>query len=317
MTVEVVTFGETMILFNPGESGSLKYVNQFTKQIGGAESNFAIGLAHLGIRAGWISRLGNDSLGDYMEALIRGEGVDVSRVKRDPEYPTGLMIKERKDLGESKVYYYRKNSAASRLSPADLDEEYLSQAKYLHITGITPALSSSCREAVYHAIKIARANGLQVTFDPNLRLKLWPRQEMRRVILDLCRSVDIVLPGLSEGQLLFQKEEQDEILDEFLKLGPDVVVMKTGAEGAVVATQDSREKVAGYPVERIVDPIGAGDGFAAGFVTGLLKGYSLVESVQLANAVGAFALTVKGDIEGLPTWDELQVFLGQAEEIGR
>ena len=317
MTVEVVTFGETMILFNPVESGSLKYVNQFTKHIGGAESNFAIGLAHLGVRSGWVSRLGNDSLGDYMEALIRGEGVDVSGVKRDPEYPTGLMIKERKDLGESKVYYYRKNSAASRLSPADLDEEYLSQAKYLHITGITPALSSSCREAVYHAIKIARANGVQVTFDPNLRLKLWPRQEMRRVILDLCRNVDIVLPGLSEGQLLFQKEEQDEILDEFLKLGPGVVVMKTGAEGAVVATPDSREKVPGYPVERIVDPIGAGDGFAAGFVTGLLKGYSLVESVQLANAVGAFALTVKGDIEGLPTWDELQVFLGQAEEIGR
>lgn len=148
MALDVVTFGETMILMNPQESGSLKYVNQFTKQIGGAESNFAIALTRLGFKTGWISRLGKDSFGDYMEAFIRGEGVDVSQIKRDKNYPTGLMFKERYELGETKVYYYRHDSAASKLQPEDLNEEYISQAKYLHLTGITPALSPSCRETV-------------------------------------------------------------------------------------------------------------------------------------------------------------------------
>jgi len=317
MTIDVITFGETMILMNPMESGSLKYVNQFTKQLGGAESNFAIGLAHLGVKVGWISKLGKDSFGDYIEAFIRGEGVDVFGVKRDPENPTGLMVKERKDLGETRVYYYRKNSAASYLTPGDLDEEYLKQAKYMHITGITPALSSSCRETVYSAIELAHKNGLKITFDPNLRLKLWGKEEMKRVILDICRKVDIVLPGYNEGKILFETGDKDQILDNFLALGPEVVVMKSGAEGAILATTDIRKNVPGYQVDHIVDPIGAGDGFAAGFVAGLLKGYSLEKAVKLANAVGAFALTVKGDVEGLPYWEDLQVFLGNKEEIER
>lgn len=317
MALDVVTFGETMILMNPQESGSLKYVNQFTKQIGGAESNFAIALTRLGFKTGWISRLGKDSFGDYMEAFIRGEGVDVSQIKRDKNYPTGLMFKERYELGETKVYYYRHDSAASKLQPEDLNEEYISQAKYLHLTGITPALSPSCRETVYKAIEIAHKHGLKVTFDPNLRLKLWSKEEMRRVILDICTKVDIVLPGLSEGKILLDIEEPEAIIDELLKLGPEIVVLKTGAKGAIAATPEYKKQVPGFKVERIVDPIGAGDGFAAGLVAGLLKGYDLVESVRLANAVGAFATTVKGDVEGYPTWDELQVFLGNKEDIDR
>ncbi|WP_205665668.1 sugar kinase [Anoxybacter fermentans] len=315
--LDVVTLGETMVMMNPQESGSLKYVNQFTKQLGGAESNFAIGLARLGIKVGWISRLGNDSFGDYIEAFIRGEGVDVSRVKRDDKHPTGLMIKERRGLGESKVYYYRHNSAASHMEPDDLDEEYISQAKYLHLTGITPALSDSCREVVYKAIEIAHKYGLKVTFDPNLRLKLWSKEEMRRVILDICSKVDIVLPGLSEGKILLEMEKPEEIIDGFLKLGPKIVVLKVGEKGAIVATKEDKHYVPGYTLKRVIDPIGAGDGFAAGFVAGQIKGYDLIESVKLANAVGAFAVTVKGDVEGLPTWDELQVFLGNKEDIER
>lgn len=315
--IEVVTLGETMVMMNPQESGSLKYVNQFTKQLGGAESNFAIGLARLGIKTGWISRLGKDSFGDYVEAFIRGEGVDVSSVKRDDNYPTGLMIKERRGLGETRVYYYRHDSAASHMVPEDLDEGYISQAKYLHLTGITPALSNSCREVIYKAIEIAHKHGLKVTFDPNLRLKLWSKEEMRRVVLDICSKVDIVLPGLSEGQLLLEVEEPGEIIDGFLKLGAKIVVLKIGEKGAIVATPEGKQHVPGFTLERIVDPIGAGDGFAAGFVAGQLKGYDLVESVRLANAVGAFAMTVKGDVEGLPTWEELQVFLGHKEDIER
>ncbi len=315
--LDAVTFGETMVMMSPEESGSLKYVDRFSKNLGGSESNFAIGLARLGLRAGWISRLGGDSFGDYIESFIRGEGVCVQEVRRDRDHPTGLMVKERRELGESRVYYYRQNSAASMLGPDDLSESYISQARYLHLTGITPALSHSCREAVYRAIDVARRHGLKITFDPNLRLKLWDRDEMRKVILDITGRVDIVLPGFSEGEILFECDDPDQIITRFLDLGPKVVVLKTGAQGAVLATKDSRTHVPGIHLDRVIDPIGAGDGFAAGLVAGQIKGFTLVESVELANAVGAFAMTVRGDVEGLPTWDELQAFLGKQGEVAR
>ncbi len=315
--LDAVTFGETMVMMTPEETGSLKYADRFSRHLGGTESNFAIGLARLGLRAGWISRLGRDSFGDYVEAFIRGEGVDVSQVKRDPGCPTGLMVKERFELGQTRVYYYRRGSAASRLRPEDLDETYMGQARHLHLTGITPALSDSCRQTVYRGIELARQGGLTITFDPNIRLKLWSGEEMRRVILDIASRVDVVLPGLREGQILFETDRPDEILSRFLALGPRVVVLKTGAEGAILGTTEERTHVPGFQLERMVDPVGAGDGFAAGFVAGQLKGYSLPESVRLANAVGAFATTVRGDVEGLPTWDELQLFLGHGEIIER
>ncbi|MTI60408.1 MAG: sugar kinase [Firmicutes bacterium] len=317
MSIDVITFGETMVLMNPDENGSLKYVNKFTKQLVGAESNLAIGLSHLGIKVGWISKLGRDSFGDYVEAFIRGEGVDVSRVKRDENHLTGLMVKERCNLGETRVYYYRKESAASNLSVSDLDEKYLKQAKYLHLTGITPALSNSCRDAVYYAIDIAHKHGLKVIFDPNLRLKLWKKEEMKRIILDIFSKVDIILPGLDEGKVLFETADKNIILDKFMEYNPELVIMKTGEEGAVIANSEMRKEIPAFKINKVVDNIGAGDGFAAGFIAALLKGYSLEESVKLANAVGAFALTVKGDIEGLPTWDELQIFLGNKDDIER
>lgn len=315
--IDVVTIGETMVLMNPEENGSLKYVNRFVKQLGGAESNFAIALSRLNVKVGWISRLGRDSLGDYVESFIRGEGVDVSQVKRDDFHPTGLMIKERRIKGDTSVYYYRNNSAASYMQPKDLDENYIKRAKYLHITGITPALSKSCRDTVYHAINIARKYGLTIVFDPNLRLKLWDKKEMRKVVLDICSKVDIVLPGLQEGQLLFQKSEYNEIINDFLDLGVKIVVMKLGKEGCIVSNGDFIEHVSSYKVHEVVDTVGAGDGFAAGFIAGQIKGYDLVESAKIGNAVGAFAVTVKGDVEGFPTLDELKNFIAGEELVYR
>lgn len=315
--LDVVTFGETMVMMNPEESGSLKYVSRFSRHLGGTESNFAIGLSRLGFRAGWISRLGGDSFGDYIESFVRGEGVDVSRVKRDSDHPTGLMVKERLELGGTRIHYYRRGSAASHMGPDDLDPDYIGEARYLHLTGITPALSDSCRRAVYRGIELAREGGLRITFDPNLRLKLWGVEEMREVILDIAGRVDAVLPGFSEGQILFGTDDTEEIVSRFLDLGPEVVVLKLGTGGALLATPGERSRIPGFRLERVVDPVGAGDGFAAGFVAGQLKGYDLTESVKLANAVGAFATTVRGDVEGLPTWDELGVFLGHDHHVKR
>lgn len=315
--LDVVTFGETMVLMSPEISGPLRYVNRFMKQIGGAESNFAIGIVRLGHKAGWISKLGNDEFGKYIVSFIRGEGVDTSRVKFDSEAPTGVYFKERREWGESKVYYYRKGSAASRLTPMDLDFEYIGSAKYLHITGITPALSESCYQTTKEAIKIAKSKGVKIILDPNIRLKLWSKERAREVILELASKADIILPGVGEGEILVGENEPERIAEKFLELGIGIVVVKLGKQGAYYATASENEYVAGFHVERAVDTIGAGDGFAAGFVAGLLKGYSLEKAVRLANAVGAIVTTVIGDVEGLPTMDEVLVFMGEKDGIDR
>lgn len=314
---EVVTLGETMLLMNPESSGPLKYINTFIKQIGGAESNFAIGLVRLGHSAGWISKLGNDEFGKYIISFIRGEGVDTSQVSFDPVAPTGLYIKERREYGESKVYYYRKGSAASLLSPEDLNQEYLGSAKVLHITGITPALSDSCYSTLQEAVKIAKARGVQISLDPNIRLKLWTKEVARQVIMEFAAQSDIIMPGISEGEILVGETDPEKIAGKFLDLGAKIVVVKLGKKGAYYATPDESKFVPGYPIEKCVDPIGAGDGFAAGFIAGILKGYSLEEATKLANAVGAMATTVIGDVEGLPTMEEVAVFRGEREMIDR
>lgn len=174
--MDVVTFGETMVLLYPTSDGPMRFAQQFEKSIAGAESNVCIALSRLGHQAGWISRLGRDEFGLFVRNTIRGEGIDTSNVIFDEAEPTGVMFKEKRTGQDPQVFYYRRGSAASRLSPNDLDPSYLSRAKYLHLTGITPALSESCKETVFHAIDIAKDNGLTVVFDPNIRFKLWSRE---------------------------------------------------------------------------------------------------------------------------------------------
>ncbi|HJV44886.1 MAG TPA: sugar kinase [Bacillota bacterium] len=303
--MEVVTLGETMVLFVPSSIGPLRYASSFDKTIGGAESNVAIALARLGHQVGWISRLGDDEFGLFVRQFIRGEGVDTSRVLFDKQYPTAVFFKERQVQQDPKIYYYRKGSAASQLTPEDLDEGYIAQAKYLHVTGITPALSDSCRRTVEKAINIAKQNGLTVVFDPNIRLKLWNREEAGRVLLEIAAKCDIVLPGIEEGEILTGEVEPEAIAQRLIANGAKAVVVKLGERGAYYATKNNEEYIAGYPVKQIVDTVGAGDGFAAGFLSGLLRGWSYSEAIRLANRVGAFALTVPGDVEGYPFWDQV------------
>ncbi|MCF6092415.1 sugar kinase [Microaerobacter geothermalis] len=303
--MDVVTFGETMVLLNPLSTGPLRYTTLFEKTIGGAESNVAIGLARLGHRVGWMSRLGNDEFGLFVRNFIRGEGVDTTQVQFDEKHPTGVFFKERQVMQEPKVYYYRKGSAASYFSPNDINESYLSQAKYLHITGITPALSQSCRDAVYRSIELAKKHGLKIMFDPNIRLKLWSTEEAKEVLFDIAGLCDIVIPGLEEGEILTGESAPEKIADSLLQNGAKAVVIKLGEHGAYYSVNQQEEYVPGYPVEKIVDPIGAGDGFAAGLLSGLLRGWSYRDSVELGNRIGAYALTVIGDVEGYPFWSQI------------
>jgi len=318
--IDVVTVGETMAALAPGEVGSLKYANNFSKYIAGAESNVAIGVKRLGFKSGFISKLGKDPLGDYVEFFVRGEGVDVSQVKRDDEHRTGLLIKEMHTTKEPKVFYYRENSAASHLNPDDIDEDYIKKARHMHLTGITPALSDSAQNAFFRALNYAKQNDLRISFDPNLRLKLWPTiEKMKKVMLNIIPQVDVLLPGVEEGEILLGLDDPEEIIKGFYDMMEEgsLVVLKLGSEGALYYQGDQIVHVEPYKVDNIVDLIGAGDAFAAGLITGLLRDMSIKEAVELANLVGALCITVKGDIEGLPTWEQVEVYQGKKEEIHR
>ncbi|BDG47553.1 sugar kinase [Parageobacillus sp. KH3-4] len=312
--MDVVTIGESMVVFTPTSNGLMRYATHFTKKIGGAESNVAVGLARLGHRAGWISRVGNDEFGKAILAFLKGEGVDISRVKMDEKAPTGIYFKEMRRQNDIRAYYYRKGSAASLLSPADLDEEYIASAKYLHITGITPALSDSCREAILAAIKIARDNGVKIVFDPNLRLKLWKEEAARGTLLYIASQADIVLPGMAEATFLFGNHPTEKLGQLFLELGASLAVLKLGEKGAHYFTSKEDKWVPGFPVEQVIDPVGAGDGFAAGFISGLLDGLSIYHAVERANAVGALVTMVCGDVDGLPERDEIEKLITKNNE---
>jgi 2-dehydro-3-deoxygluconokinase len=315
--MEVLTFGETMVLFNPSLTGPLRYVPGFSKSIGGAESNVAIALARLGHESAWFSMVGKDEFGRYIRNTIRGEGVDVSRVMWTDEANTGILFKERFASENPNVYYYRKNSAATKLSVKDIDAEYIKQAKIIHLTGITPALSRDMRDVVFEVLRIAKENGITVSFDPNIRLKLWTIEEARPVLLEIAGMSDIILPGISEGEMLLGISDEKEIVSKFLEMGCRVVAVKLGAEGCYVADKEAGRYVAGFKVENLVDTVGAGDGFAAGFLSGMLKGMSPEECGQFGNGVGAMATLVQGDMEGYPYLDQLLEFMGKKKAIDR
>lgn len=308
-TLDVFTFGETMVLFQPEQMLPLEYVHQFPKRIGGAESNVAIGLTRLGHSVGWFSKLGDDPFGRYIHKYVRGEGVETSSCLFTEKAPTGLIFKEQLSPEDMNVYYYRRNSAASLIEAADLNEEYISQAKILHITGITPALSESCYQAVMAAIDIAKRNNLMIVFDPNLRLKLWTAERAKRVFNEIASHADIILPGLDEGQFMTGKTEVEDVAEALMGDKERTIVIKLGSKGAYLHTKEEKAYVEGFPVERMVDPVGAGDGFAAGIISGILRKEPLQKVVRRANAIGAMVVGMSGDVEGLPTFESVERFM--------
>ncbi|HEX5418173.1 MAG TPA: sugar kinase [Chloroflexota bacterium] len=310
---EVVSLGEMMVMLVAEETGPLRTAELFRKHVAGSEANVAIGLARLGHRPGWVSRLGEDEWGVYIRNFLRGEGVDVSQVIFDPEHPTGVAFKERRELGARRVVYYRRGSAASHLRPQDLNPDYFVGARFFHTSGINPAISASAHETVRAAIALARQAGAVVTFDPNVRLKLWDAATCRKTLREIIPSCDIVLPGQEEAELLTGETDPIRAARAILTLGTRMVIVKVGAEGSIAVSEEGIVRAPALRLERIVDPVGAGDGFAAGFLSGQLRGLGLTESLRLGNLVGAAAMTVSGDVEGLPTWEEVQALESQRD----
>ncbi|GAB3626506.1 2-dehydro-3-deoxygluconokinase [Pandoraea terrae] len=309
--LDVVTFGEAMMLLVADTPGAIEDVHTFHKRTAGAETNVAIGLSRLGLRVGWASRLGTDSMGRYLLAAMQGEGIDCSHVICDATQRTGFQFKGRvMDGSDPPVEYHRKGSAASQLGPDDIDVPWLQSARHLHATGVFPALSAQTLAAARKTLDTMRAAGRTISFDPNLRPTLWATPDlMRDTLNDLARHADWVLPGLAEGEFLTGQTTAQGVARFYLDRGAKLVVVKLGADGAyyegVHAGRGVCGQVAGFPVETVVDTVGAGDGFAAGVISGLLEGLPVADAVRRGTWIGARAVQVLGDTEGLPTRTQL------------
>ena len=306
--LDVLSLGETMALLVASEPGPLAQVQHFSKRLAGADSNVAIGLARLGFRVGWVSRVGADSFGTYVRQTIEAEGVDTSQVEVDPQRSTGFMLKSRSvDGADPAIEYYRRGSAASQLGPASLPPAYALKARHVHTTGITPALSEAARALVAQTMQTLRSAGRTVSFDPNLRPSLWPdTATMRDTLNALAAHADWVLPGLAEGQLLTGQGTPADIARWYLDRGARAVVVKLGGEGAYFHTASGEHgHVSGVPVPKIVDTVGAGDAFAVGIISARLEGLGWPQALRRAHWVASRALQVIGDMEGLPTRAEL------------
>lgn len=306
--LDVVTVGEPMVQFVAQQPGALERVRSFAQITAGAELNVATGLARLGLRVGYISRLGDDSFGRHIAAFLDREGIDRTHAPFDAAHATGFMLKTlATDGSDPQTQYHRRGSAASRLGPADHPAAYCAASRHLHLTGICPAISESARALVFEMARAARAAGRSVSFDPNLRPALWPSQDaMRGCLNELAACSDWVLPGLAEGRLLTGRDTPDAIADFYLAQGARHVVIKLGPEGAFYKNANGAGSVAGVPVARVVDTVGAGDGFAVGVISGLLEGLALPEAVARGNAIGARVVQFPGDCDGLPTRAELE-----------
>lgn len=305
---DVATFGEAMMLLVADRPGPLEEAQCFFKRTAGAETNVAIGLARLGLKVGWASRLGTDSMGRYLLAEMRREGIDCSRVVCDPGQRTGFQFKGRvDDGGDPLVEYHRKGSAASRMGMADIDEAWLRSARHLHATGVFPAVSATTLPAAHKTMALMRQAGRSVSFDPNLRPTLWATPDlMRQEINRLAALADWVLPGLQEGRFLSGEQTPQAIARFYRAQGASLVVVKLGPEGAYYDGRDGSGQVPGFPVEKVIDTVGAGDGFAVGVISALLAGRSVPDAVRRGAWIGARAVQVLGDTEGLPTRAELE-----------
>ena len=301
----VVTFGESMALFRADPGEALRTAHRFSRSIAGAESNVAIGLARLGCDAGWFGRVGDDPLGLGILDTLRGEGVDVSRAIVDATAPTGVLIRDTHAERRIDVVYARQQSAGSRLNAADLDPAYLTSARVLHVTGITPALSAQAREATSEAVRLAAEAGVAVSFDPNIRRRLWPDlDDARRELLALAQRSQIVLVGHAEAAVLTGETEPAAAARWLAGRGVSTVAVKLGAGGALGFRDGQSYQGAALPVHP-ADPIGAGDAFDAGFLASWLRGGGLRDCIDEGNLAAGLSVQVCGDIEGLPHRREL------------
>ena len=307
---DVVTLGETMALWRTDNSGAPANGARGTLGFGGSDSNVAIALARLGHSSKWISALGDDALGSMIASGIESEEVETS-VKFSKSHPTGLMVKSPSKSKERFVSFYRSGSAASKMAEADISEADFDGTKIFHFSGITPMLSSSCAEMMLKAVAICKSKGALISFDVNHRSALWDGLVARETYMEFCGTADLVFGDKEELSLMAGEGLADsDLLGRVAQLGPKQVVLKLGDEGAMAL---SGGEVAARPAVKVevVDTVGAGDAFVAGYLSALLDDEPVEERLIRATYCGAQACTNPGDWEGSVTREQLNVARGE------
>ncbi|GAA3742424.1 2-dehydro-3-deoxygluconokinase [Spinactinospora alkalitolerans] len=294
--LDAVCVGETMAMLTPVSAAPLAERPDLALEVGGAESNVACGLARLGHRVAWYSRVGDDPFGRMITGALAGNGVEVGGVEVDRDRPTGIYVKDPGPVGTT-VYYYRKGSAASAMGPEHAGPAMPGPSRLVHLSGITPALSPSCSALVDRLLADRGPGGPLLSFDVNHRPALWSPGDAADRLLGLARAADVVFVGRDEAEALWATASADDVRT----LLPDVgcLVVKDAEHGATCFEEARRVHVPA-PVVTVVEPVGAGDAFAAGYLSGLLTGRTVRDRLRLGHLCAAVTLRCVGDLAPLP-----------------
>lgn len=306
MQPEIISLGEPLIEFSADGEGHLSEVNQFKRGYGGDTSNFVIAVSRLGGKAGYLTRLGDDEFAESLLNLWKKEGVDTRHIVKDPHAHTGIYFIARM-AQKHDFTYFRQNSAASRMTPEFLPADYIRQSRLLHVSGISQCISASTCDTVFSAIAIAKEANVKISYDPNLRLKLWPIHRARAIIHQTISMADIVLPSIEDARALTGHNNDEEIVRLYLEMGPEIVVLKLGSEGALLASRKETGGGSGLRMQKFKpysvdsrDMTGAGDTFDGAFVVGYLAGWPLERCMRFANAAAALTTTELGAVSPIP-----------------
>ncbi len=302
--MDLLCLGEPMLEFNQQPDGN------YLPGHGGDTSNAAIAAVRQGARVGYVTHLGADTFGDSFMELWQREGIDTSTVRQVDDAHTGIYFVTHNAAGHA-FSYFRAGSASSRMGPDDLPEDALKAAKILHVSGISQAISDTAADAVFRAIEIVKAAGGRVSYDTNLRLKLWPLDRARAVTHAAMAHCDIALPGLDDAVHLTGRSAPEDIVDFYLRLGSSTVALTLGAKGTLVATQEARQLV---PVRAVdaVDATAAGDTFDGAFLARLLDGDDPFQAAAYANAAAALSTLGYGAVAPIPRAEAVQAFLAES-----
>jgi len=319
MNNDVLTFGETMLRLSPPGRERLTEARAFEVWVGGSESNVAAALCVFGVSVTWVSRLPDHPLGRRVAEELRRRGVDVSQVVWTAETDrVGTFYAEPgASPRAAQVVYDRANSAAAALRSADLPDALFATHKHLHVSGITPALSPSCADAMTDAIRRAKAHGLTVSLDINYRAKLWSPEAAAAALSPLLSQTEVLICSRDDAARLFGLTGGDAERARGLweRASHPTVVLTTGGDGAIGCGDGTCVTVPAFPVETTVERIGSGDAFAAGFLAGFLAKKSLEESLRMGVAAGALKRTIAGDIL-TATRREIDALLAQETALG-
>jgi len=314
---DLLAFGECMVeLFSDQPIAESR---TFTRTFGGDSCNAAVAAARLGTSVGYLTRVGDDPFAPFLLKAWNDHGLDTSHCRVVSGF-NGIYFISLLPGGERQFTYYRRGSAASTSSPDDLDDDFIRSARWLHVTGVSQAISPTCRQTVLAALRLAKRHGLRTSFDPNLRTSLWPLEEARAAMLEALPYVDVVFPSLpEESEALINSSDVDETAAYFLERGASIVAGKLGAGGCFVATKDGVTRVPAHVPDVVVDSSGAGDAFAGAFMHGMLDGGDPVKAARLGVVTAALKLRGRGALESQPTRQQVLAVirsLDQSPEAG-